>query len=72
MINSLFNGKLLMAAVTLTMFFVSCQSADQDNAEQMEVLGLQEDVEIIRDEWGINHIYANNQHDLFFAQGYAA
>ena len=26
----------------------------------------------MRDQWGINHIYAQNQHDLFFAQGYAA
>jgi len=34
--------------------------------------GLQEPVEIVKDEWGINHIYAKNQHDLFFAQGYAA
>jgi len=34
--------------------------------------GLNEPVEILRDQWGINHIYANNQHDLFFAQGYAA
>ena len=29
-------------------------------------------VEIIRDRWGINHIYAQNEADLFFAQGYAA
>ena len=29
-------------------------------------------VEIIRDRWGINHIYAQNEPDLFFAQGYAA
>ncbi len=34
--------------------------------------GLEQPVEIIRDQWGINHIYAQNQHDLFFAQGYAA
>ena len=34
--------------------------------------GLFEPVEIMRDEWGINHIYAKNQHDLFFAQGYTA
>jgi len=27
-------------------------------------------VEIIRDRWGIPHIYAANQHDLFFAQGF--
>ena len=29
-------------------------------------------VEVIRDRWGINHIYAQNEPDLFFAQGYAA
>lgn len=34
--------------------------------------GLEAPVEIIRDRWGVNHIYAENQHDLFFAQGYAA
>ena len=27
-------------------------------------------VEIIRDEWGVPNIYAQNEHDLFFAQGY--
>ncbi len=34
--------------------------------------GLLAPVEIIRDRWGINHIYAENEYDLFFAQGYAA
>ncbi len=29
-------------------------------------------VEIVRDRWGVNHIYAKNEADLFFAQGYAA
>lgn len=33
---------------------------------------LQQPVEIIRDRWGVNHIYAKNEHDLFFAQGYMA
>ena len=32
--------------------------------------GLQAPVEILRDEYGIPHIYADNMHDLFFAQGY--
>src|SRR5262249_12815691 len=27
-------------------------------------------VEILKDRWGISHIYAKNEHDLFFAQGY--
>jgi penicillin G amidase len=34
--------------------------------------GLARPVEIIRDRWGINHIYAESEGDLFFAQGYAA
>ncbi|GAH03895.1 unnamed protein product, partial [marine sediment metagenome] len=32
--------------------------------------GLHEPVEIIRDEFGVPHIYASNADDLFFAQGY--
>ncbi len=37
---------------------------------ELEISGLQEPVEIIRDEWGIPHIYARNDDDMFFAQGY--
>ncbi|MFN5914709.1 MAG: penicillin acylase family protein, partial [Chitinophagaceae bacterium] len=40
--------------------------------QQLAVKGLQFPVEVIRDKWGINHIYAQNEHDLFFAQGYCA
>ncbi len=47
-------------------------SCSKTNSDQLSVKGLKEPVEIIRDEWGVNHIYAQNQHDLFFAQGYAA
>ena len=39
---------------------------------QLEVDGLQAPVEIITDHWGIPHIYAQNEADLFFAQGYYA
>ena len=34
------------------------------------VPGLREPVEVIRDRWGVPHIYAKNTDDLFFAQGY--
>ncbi len=36
----------------------------------LEVPGLQATVEIDRDQWGIPHIYAQNEHDLYFAAGY--
>jgi len=32
--------------------------------------GLTEPVEVIRDRWGVPHIYAADLRDLFFAQGY--
>jgi len=32
--------------------------------------GLRAPVEVIRDAWGVPHIYAANNDDLFFAQGY--
>ncbi|MFB0564264.1 MAG: penicillin acylase family protein, partial [Candidatus Aminicenantaceae bacterium] len=37
--------------------------------EAILVKGLIQSVEIIKDPWGISHIYARNQKDLFFAQG---
>src|SRR5262245_60364563 len=36
----------------------------------LKVPGLQQPVDIVRDEWGVPHIYAQNTDDLFFAQGY--
>ena len=37
---------------------------------ELAVPGLLAPVEVIRDEWGVPHIYAENDSDLFFAQGY--
>jgi penicillin G amidase len=34
--------------------------------------GLDQPVNVLRDRWGVAHIYAQNQHDLFFAQGVVA
>lgn len=34
--------------------------------------GLSQPVEIIQDRWGVAHIYAKSENDLFFAQGYNA
>jgi penicillin G amidase len=46
--------------------------SDNQNNNSIHLSGLKDKVEIIRDSFGINHIYANNEHDLFFAQGYSA
>src|SRR5579885_3239496 len=39
---------------------------------ELKVHGLQKAVKVERDSWGVAHIYAANQHDLFFAQGFVA
>ncbi|MFD0798596.1 penicillin acylase family protein [Maribacter chungangensis] len=58
--------------LSILMLSFSCKKSPNTSSDETKLEGLQEPVEIVRDEWGINHIYAKNQHDLFFAQGYAA
>ena len=41
-------------------------------AGELEIAGLQKPVEVIRDTWGVPHIYAQTTDDLFFAQGFVA
>ena len=68
--------------VGLLLVTVGCQPSEPDSFEELasrslaqlsgelEVAGLREPVEVLRDEWGIPHIYAQNDDDLFMAQGY--
>ncbi|TFF83889.1 MAG: penicillin acylase family protein [Promethearchaeota archaeon] len=39
-------------------------------AERLNIEGLRDEVTVIRDEWGIPHIYATYEEDMFFVQGY--
>src|SRR6266481_2107530 len=39
---------------------------------KLRVQGLREPVRVLRDNWGVAHVYAHNQHDLFLAQGVVA
>ena len=41
-------------------------------SETLAAPGLSQPVEIIKDHWGVSHIYAKNENDLFFAQGFNA
>ena len=36
----------------------------------LRLKGLKQEVRVLRDEWGVPHIFANNADDLFFAQGF--
>ncbi len=46
------------------------KAALAEHAGTMVVRGLKEPVEVLRDTWGIPHIYAKSTADLFFAQGF--
>ena len=58
----------ITAAVLLLFFAQSATADDQDYV----VAGLEQPAEIIVDEWGVPHIYANTHYDAFFVQGFNA
>ena len=55
--------KFLLIIISILIY--SCTNTSQ-------IDGLLDEVEVLIDNYGINHIYANNQKDLFFMQGYLA
>lgn len=60
---------MIVLAATAYGIFTVRNSFPQVRGE-LEVDGLVSTVEVLRDDLGVPHIYATNQHDLFFAQGY--
>lgn len=54
----------------LLSFFLACRPTTTE--ESIQVQDLKAPVEILVDNWGIPHIYAENEEDLFFTQGYYA
>ncbi len=70
---------LLIAIFTLT----ACERGDDEEAAAGDPFGipidtlitqynLQDDVDVLVDPWGIPHIYARNDHDAWYVQGYLA
>ncbi|MBL8271885.1 penicillin acylase family protein [Steroidobacter sp.] len=53
-------------------FAARAQAKLPQHEGKLKVSGLQKPVDVVRDQWGIPHIYAANTHDLFFAQGFIA
>jgi penicillin G amidase len=69
---------ILLAAATIAATTETALARDNDNALESarlsttDVAGLQAPAKILIDVWGIPHIYAANEHDLFFLQGFNA
>ncbi len=67
---------LLLSALIAIIATSTSSARDNDNAlsaarlSTMPAAGLQAPGKILIDVWGIPHIYAENEHDLFFLQGF--
>jgi len=61
---------LINICLLATLFISFAQ--EKASTETLQIEGLKAPVEIIVDHWGIPHIYAQNEADLFFAQGFNA
>ena len=64
--------KIVFLSQLLIVIAASFTTVIAQKKTTIQFKGLKAAVEVWRDEWGMNHIYANNQQDLFFAQGYCA
>jgi penicillin amidase len=61
---------LITTCIFLFFFDFTCRTKPSVPKETIAAKGISHPVEIIKDIWGISHIYARNQEDLFFAQGF--
>jgi len=59
-------------ALLLGLLVISAVNAGAQENTRLDLAGLDEPVEILVDRWGISHIYAETEHDLFFSQGWNA
>jgi penicillin amidase len=66
--------RLLLLCVTASFAVVPLLTPSPSSAQTdtLRVPGVVASVEIVRDRWGVPHIYAQSTRDLFFAQGYNA
>jgi penicillin amidase len=61
---------IFLAIISISFGFVSTNQTGDAQRETLRIKGLIQPVQIVKDRWGISHIYAQNQRDLFFAQGF--
>ncbi len=67
---TLFIIALILSVVAGVMVKVAVEKPQPDHDGTVTVQGLTDEVTIYRDDMGIPHIYASNEADAYFAQGY--
>ena len=60
----------ILVIASLILLIVCCNATAQDRS--YTVSGLEQAAEIVVDEWGVPHIFANTHYDAFFVQGFNA
>ena len=65
-------GAWIIATCLISTLATAGAAEPSPSREKLAVSGLRAPVELIRDRFGIVHIQAGNEHDLFMAQGYSA
>lgn len=69
-LGTLLIGLLLATLLLLVAAGALVRSSFPRTQGSLQLAGLQADVDVYRSADGVPHIYASNEHDLFFAQGY--
>ena len=74
--RSAFGKRLALQAIACLALsfavFAAAQRVPRRSTDTIAIMGLRQPVEILVDRWGVPHIYAKNEPDLFFAQGFNA
>ena len=74
--RSAFGKRLALQAIACLALsfavFAAAQRVPRRSTDTIAIMGLRQPVEILIDRWGVPHIYAKNEPDLFFAQGFNA
>lgn len=65
-------GRISIVTIAITALAVFAAPSYGQTVDSVRAPGLIQPVEVIRDRWGIAHISAQNEHDLFYTQGYIA
>lgn len=64
--------RILYQSILISLLLFETAAFAKGQIDTLQVSALRAPVEILTDKWGISHIYAENESDLFFAQGFSA
>lgn len=71
LIFRIIGGSLVLSLIVLAIIFYIVLRSIPDYEKTLELPGIVEPIEIVRDTANVPHIYANNDNDLYFGLGYA-